>query len=815
MWRDMKTAWRAAIRARGATLAAVAVLGLGVGATSALFSVLYAVLLQPLPYREPDRVVVVGVQRPQSSGTLGRQSYVLTGAEIRALKSAAGEVFESLATFEPWSSNVHGRQTLSSSGGSERLYGTCVSENFFDVLGVGAAFGRTLQPGDFPDQTIVISHGVWTRLFAQDRQAVGTQLLLNGSSKTIVGVLPKEVSFTYPRETDFWCVRNPELHSMSLEYQLVARLRDGVTIRQATQALTRLSGLTREAGFDPRSIFKTMAIKDWVAGDPLPLRMTAVAAALLLLTAAGSAALLLVGRTMRRLPDLATRVLLGATKRRMLWQNLLDTGLVGVLGAVLGLGICLSLQPVLQWIVPDAMPRGDQHAANVPVLLFGAGIALVISVIGSVSVHLVGTNLHVATSVAQVGRGATLPRTFVRLRDVLLVVQSASTVALLALAGLLLHSAWNLSQVDLGFVADDQVIVQTRLFENPVSRAEFANRFHPGHTERGMHEQAFYLRQELQRRMAALPGITQVATASTVPFGPFDQKTSVPQSRTAPLPAGVRVTANARYVSPNFFDVLRIRLLHGRVFSGADVKAAPRVAIVSASLARALFGEAAPVGQTLHWGDAYRVVGVVDDVRWKRPQEEPEPAFYLPVNQNEHTVVTLILRTRLPLQSVAASARAVTASIDPYQPVDAVQSFSQLVESATAEVDFVRRISVAFAVFACILGMIGIFAAVEVALAEQTREIGIRTALGGRPAAVQWGVMRKGLLPTLLGMLVGVAFALAVARVLRNQLFEVRPAEPATYVLVAAGFILTALAASWLPARRAVRVDPVVCLRET
>lgn len=810
-WRDMKMAWRVAINARGATVATIAVLSLGVGVTSSLFSLVYAVLLEPLPYRDPDRVVVVSVQRPQSPGALGRSSYVLTGAEIRNVQSVASDVFESVAIFEPWSSNVQGRQTLYTAGGSERLYGTCVSENFFEVLGVGAASGRTFQSGDAPDQTIVISHGLWTRLFAQDRQVVGKQLLLDGFSKTIVGVLPSGVSFTYPRETDFWCLRKPQLHSMSLEYQVVARLKRGVTIRQATQSLTRLSGMTRESGFDPRSTFTIRAMKDWVTGDAQPLWMTAVAAALLFLTAVGSAALLLVGRTMRRLPDLATHVLLGATQRRMLWQNVLDTGLIGALGAVLGSAICLALQPILAWIVPDAMPRGNQHAVNVPVLLFAAGIGVVMSVVGSVSVHMAGTNLHVAAAVAQVGRGVTLPPRFVQLRAALLVLQSASTVALLALAGLLLHSAWNLSKVDLGFVADDQVIVQTRLFENPVSRAESASRLS---SEQGMLEQAFHLRQELQRRMTAIPGVREVATASTVPFGPFDQKTWVPQSRSAPLLPGVRVTANVRYVSPNFFDVLGIRLLQGRAFSEEDIKGAPRVAVVSASLARALFGEAVPRGRTLHWGDAYRVVGVVDDVRWKRPQEEPEPAFYLPVNQNEHIVITLILRTGLPLQSIAASTRAVTASIDPYQPVDAVQSLARSVESATAEGDFVRRTSVAFAVFAIILGMTGIVAAIEVALMERRREIGIRMALGGRPAAVQWAVIRKGFLPTLLGMLAGLMFALSIARLLRPQLFEVRPAEPTTYVLVAAGFIVTALLASWLPARRAVRIDPAICLRQ-
>lgn len=652
----------------------------------------------------------------------------------------------------------------------------------------------------------MISDGLWRRRFGGDPRVIGRAVQFDdgthsGGTQTIVGVLPPRVHLTYPEEVEVWGLLPPGDFGSgrrALRFNVLARLRPGVRPEHATAALRTVPGLMPRSAEarDGRAV--ALPVRDWVAGADRPaLRLLTGAVLVLLLTACLNASLLLLTRALRRASETAVRAALGATRGQLLRRDLVESGVVGLGGVGLGVVLAVGALPLVRRLVPATVPRLDEAAIDP----WAVGVAVVAGVAATLVTGLV-TYRGVSTRVSTPGRGpagATAPTRRGRAwRGGLLVAQTALIVALLAGGGLLLHSFWRLTQVDLGYQTRDLHAFQLQFRATGPEVWE---------------GEVFRFREEIRRRLAEIPGVSEVGTGSALPLrGRPGSRTWVPQGQ--PMPAEGRVLVRYRCITPGFLRLLGIRLVDGRGFSARDTRDASRVAIVSASLARELYGDERAVGRTLYWGDPHEVVGVVADVRWRRPDAPPEPALYLPAAQRESNVVSVVARTTLALASFAAAARAAVHAADPRQAVDFVTTLDQAAADAVAAPRFYAAATVGFGLLALALGAVGIFGAVSAAVSERAREIGVRMALGAGPGAVRRLVLAQGLGPVAAGLGLGGVAAFWVVQGLRRFLFEVQPADPLTLTAVPAVLLSVAVLAAWLPARRAQRIDPVEALRQ-
>ena len=804
---ELRYAWRLLWRTPAQSIAAMTALALGIGMTAALFSVVHAVLLRPLPYADPEQLIVVGSTR--SSGP--PVARMMTGGHVSGVLALAAEspLFDAVAPFEVRSHRAYAWLAGEGDGSGEvremeRLRRGLVTPAFFGMLGVQAALGRTFRVDD-DGTAVVISDSLWRRRFGADRGVIGRaarfdDVTYSGGTQTIVGVLPPRVHLTYPEEVEVWGLLPPGQFPgrLGLAFNMLARLRPGVRPEQATAALRTVPGLMPRSARarDGRAI--ALPVREWVAGAYRPrVRLLTGAVLVLLLTACLNASLLLLTRALRRASETAVRAALGATRGHLLRRDLIESGVVGLGGVGLGVLLAVGALPLVRRLAPATVPRLDEAAIDP----WAIGVAVVAGVAATLVTGLV-TYRGVSTRVGTPGpgpAGATAPPQRGRAwRGGLLVAQTALIVALLAGGGLLLHSFWRLTQVDLGYQTRDLHAFQLRFRATGPEVWE---------------EEVFRFREEIRRRLAEIPGASEVGTSSTLPLrGRPGSRTWVSQGQ--PMPAEGRVLVRYRRITPGFLRLLGIRLVDGRGFSARHARDAARVAVVSASLARELYGDERAVGQTLYRADPHEVVGVVADVRWRRPDAPPEPALYLPAAQQESNVVSVVARTTLAPVSFAAAARAAVHAVDPRQAVDFVTTLDQAAADAVAAPRFYAAATVGFGLLALALGAVGIFGAVSAAVSERSREIGIRMALGAGPRAVRRLVLAQGLGPVVAGLGLGGVAAFWVVQGLRRFLFEVRPADPLTLTAVPVVLLAVAVLAAWLPARRALRIDPVEALRQ-
>ncbi len=804
--REIRHGWRLIWRTPAQSVSAVTVLALGIGLTTALFSVVYAVLLKPLPYANPEQLVIVASTDPS-----GTDPTWMTGADVLGVQALAAEsaLFQAVAPFEIYSPQAYAwlaGDGDGEAGAMERLRAGFVTPAFFPLLGIQAALGRTFREDDVGAAEAVISDGLWRRRFGADPDVIGrtvrfddvTQRTERTIERTIVGVLPRGVHVTYPEEIAVWGLLPPgQFRPMDrwLRFTMLARLRPGVQVEQATAALRTVPGLMPWSAQQGDWRVVAQPVRDWVSGPARPaLRLVSGAVLLLLVTACLNASVLLLTRAIRRAPETAVRAALGATRRQLLRRDLVESGVVGLGGVVLGTGLAVGVLPLVRRLVPPTVPRLDELAINPWVIgvavTAGAAVTLVTGLVTYRGVSARTLALCPGTA----GAAALPPRRGRAWRRALLVAQTALIVVLLAGGGLLLHSFWRLTQVDLGFQSRDLRVFQMRFRAN----------------DRDVWEQdTFRFREAVRRRVGEIPGVSEVSTSSTLPF-------LGPHTKTGGVQTGTRVHVPFRQVTPGFFRAFGIRLLAGRSFSEQDTRDAPPVAILSAALARQLYGDQPAVGQTFHWGDnpPFEVVGVVADVRWERPDARSQPAFYVSAAQKDREVISVIARTPLDLSSFAAAARAAVHAVDSRQAVNVVTTVDQLVADAVAEPRFYALATVGFAVLALVLGAVGIFGAVSAAVSERVHEIGVRVALGAGPRAVQRLVLAQALGPVVLGVGLGGVAAFWVVRSLRSLLFEVSPADPLTLVAVPLVVLGAAGMAAWLPARWALRINPVDALRQ-
>ena len=784
---DLRYALRQLVKAPGFTAVAVATLALGIGANTAMFSLVRGVLLRPLPYPQAERLVTAGLSLP----------------DFDDLRRAA-TVFDETAV---WASNLY---VLGGEGAGEQVRGATVSSRFFPMLG-DAAVGRTLVPADARDKVVVLGHGLWTRRFGADRGVVGRTIRLSGDAYTVVGVMGPE--FQFPSgQFDLWVpieaalAATPEqTQNRTLRiFRLLGRLAPGVTAAQAQGQVTEIAArIAKEhpATNEGVGIALTSVYDRLVGGVRTPLLVLMGVVALVLLIASVNVANLLLARARSRERELAIRAALGAGRGRLVRQLLTESVLLSAAGSGLGLILARWILDVLPTIAGANIPRLASVRIDLGVLAFTAAVAIATGLLFGLAPAWQAARGDAADGLREGGRGSA-GRGARRLRAGLTAAEVALALVVLVGAGLLVQSLVRLLHVDAGFIADGLLTANVGLF---------------GPTPRTPAQRAV-LAQEIVARLSRLPGVEAAGGGTGLP--PLS-----PQRGTGFVAEGVTEgTAEARRayflaVTGDYFRALGTRVYEGRAFTEADAAGAPEVVILNRSLARRLYGEGSAVGRRVRLvnpeqGDGWRtVVGVVGDVRYSGLDDPGEAAIYTPFAQTPFLWTYVMVRTAGPPMALAGAIRQTVSAVDPTLEAAALKPMAEVVAETVAQPRFNVVLLSAFAGLALLLAAVGIYGVISYSVVQRTKEIGIRMALGADRGDVLRLITGQGLRLAAVGVAFGLLGAAATARLLTTLLFEVQPTDAMTYAAAAAFLVTTSLAASAVPAWRATRVAPVSVLR--
>jgi predicted permease len=791
---DIRYALRIMQRNPRVTVIAVLALGLGIGANSAVFTVLNGVLIRPLPYPESDRLLLLS--NAPAAGFFGPMLGVLDAdyLEFRDRNRA----FESIATFNS------GQVSLTGAGEPVRLPSVNVTSRFFDTLRVKPALGSGFQDGE-PNQAI-LGDAIWRSRFHADPGIIGTRIQLDGVPHTVVGVMPAGMRF--PSDADLWTVFEVQLdqHNSFLR-PVVGRLKPGWTLAQAygefTSILRALHPIS--PGSQPRRdnpIAKIMPLKELLVGDVrLSLLVFGAAVALVLLIACANVANLLLMRAESRRQEIAVRIALGAPRRRLVRQLLTESLLLGLIGGAVGILFALWGVPALLALAPKGrIPRLGEIHIDYTVLAFTFTASVLSGLLFGTAPAIQAARRTVRDSLA--GNRGTMGSSSVR--SVLVIAEIALAVVLLSGAGLLMKTLWRLHSVDPGYQTDNVLAMSVDVPRAVYRQASDVRTFHA----------------RVLETLRAVPGVAEAAAISSLPLTPFFPRGDL-QLEGSQFPTNYAV--DKLVISGDYFRTMGIRILQGRDFSERDTIEAPHVALLSRSAAAALWPGQDPIGkrvaesnrdQVKNW---FTIVGVVDDVRQEGLAAPPDHAVYFPIGQTPVSGwllhMAFVTRPSHPYLRIGPSLRAAIHAVDPSMPIAQFTSMQDLVVRTGAERTFQARLITVFATLALVLALIGIYGVAAYAVTMRTREIGIRMALGARRADVVRLVLRRTLALSASGLVLGLGGAFFATRALEKLLFEVKPNDPATMVAVAVVLASAAVLAGWFPARRAAQVDPLVALR--
>jgi putative ABC transport system permease protein len=794
---DLRYAGRSLARSPGFAAVAILTLALGIGANAAMFTVVDHVLIGPLPFKDPDRLVLPSYGLPRSM-FLPRPGMV----EAQYLEYMRRARFvESISTVGEM------RITLSGAGEAMRLPGAGVTPSFFDVLGVRPAFGRAFVAGD--DQpardVVIISDGMWRERFGADLSVIGRPITLDGERRTIVGVMPPE--FDFPFNAKVWLplriVVNP--HESRLR-PVIARLAPNATPQQALAEVKSIIG-RMENPFGPSGELtpEVLPLRRFIVGDiQRSLYIFGGAVVFVLLIACANVANLLLMRAATRRHEIAVRVALGADRWRLVRQLLTESTLVACLAGVVGLGIATGGVRALVSLAPAGLlPRTNEVRVDFTVFAFTAALCLLTGIGFGLVPALQVTRRTLGANIGASGRAIVGSRG--TLRAAFVVTEIALALVLLTGAGLVARSFLQLRAVDLGF--EPQPLVAMTL-DLPPARYK---------TPQSLHQ----FRDQVLSTVSHMPGVVAAAAVNWLPLGRGLVKGDFHLADGAARPRGMTVSKPA--VSPGYFATMGIRVLEGREFTSADDARAPRVLIVSKSVAKRLWPDRSAIGQRVSMADKptakdwLTVVGVVDDVIQGGLREERDAAMYQPLDQLDEPFflnhISIVARTASDPAPYAAGMRDAVHAIDVDQPVESLGTMRGLISSTIAEPLFQVRLLSVFSLSALLLAAIGIYGVLAYAVTERTREIGIRVAVGARPADVVRMVVARTVALAILGIAIGTLASLGLTRVLSGLLFQITPTDPATFGAVGGLLFVVALAATIVPARRAARVDPLIALR--
>jgi putative ABC transport system permease protein len=815
MWNDLRQdaryAFRALRRSPAFSATAILTLALGIGANTAIFSVLSGSLMRRYPYSEPSRLVFLW----STSGTFPREP--LTPGRLVDFR-------EQLTSIAAVAGISHIPLNLTGSGEPERLSGSSVSSSFFDVLGVRAMLGDTFHTGAADDRAVVLSHRFWAARFGSDPAIVGRQIVLNGTARTVLGVMPPE--FDWPAVTTtpgsapgplVWVpgtsrdiprtpVETPGdlAANRRMGYlRAVARLKDGFTVEQArreSELLAERLARTYPDEDGGRGATVVPLREQFVGHVRAPILVLLAAVGFVLAIACANIASLLLGRTAIRRRELAVRLAIGASRGRLVRQLLTESTLLALAGAGLGLFVAWAGQRWLGAIVGSAIAGAEHATVDARVLLFTLGVALVTGVLCGLAPAHQSSSTHLTMDLAEGDTRTSSGSRGGRMRDALVVAEIAVALVLLAGAGLMLQSFRALSRVDVG--------IDTR---NLLTFDVFLG----GGRARSPEQQVQFYDDALAV-IAALPGVTSTGAAVTLPIGGDDFAASFnAEGRPVPAP-GQEPRAGYQVVTPGYFRTMGIPVVAGRDFHSSDTRDAAPVAIVNQTLARREWPGEEPVGKRIRMGNTpnwITIVGVTADIRHFGPAEPPRPELYLPHAQRPFSFMAVVVRTAGAPEGLVGPIRSAIARLDPAQPISGVNTMAAHVESVLARPRTLATLAASFGAVALVLALVGIYGVMAYAVAQRTREIAIRSALGASAREVVLLVLARAAALAGVGVAAGLAATAGLARFLTGMLFEVAPIDPPTYAAVTLTLALVALLAAAVPAIRAARIGPAEVLR--
>jgi putative ABC transport system permease protein len=799
---DLRYAVRSLRQSPGFTAIALATLAIGIGANAAIFSVLDAALLQPLPYPAADRLVLFGDR--QSDGGTNNVGFA-TFADFRDQSQA----FQSAAVIRLW------QPTLSEGGEAERIPAMRVSASYFDLLGVRTALGRGFQTADDRPGTwrkVVLSDALWRRRFGSDPAVVGRKVRMNDQDFEIVGVMPASfeplLSAHFYKPAQLWATLGYDLSMPNScrscqHLKAIGRLKEGVTLAQAHEDL---DGIRRRLAAEHPSDYPvgSMAVvpfRDELAGSVRPaLSILAGAVGFVLLIACANIANLLLARSLRRRHEMAVRAALGASRGRLARQLLIESLVLAAAGGAGGVALASLGGAALIRLAPATLPRIDHAGIDPRVLIFACALTIGSALIFGIAPALKASAAGLSGSLALDGRKSSGSAAS-RGRRALVAAELALALVLLAAAGLALKSLGRLLEAPLGFRSEGVLTLALSLDGNAFAKDD----------------QVVAFQERLLERARAVPGIEAVGLVGQIPLGGngdswgFHIEGRVP-ANPADDPAVERYSVTAEY-----FRAMGIPLKRGRLITEQDRADSLPVIVVSESTANALWPGQDPIGHRARIGGATSgewrtIVGVAGNVRHSGLAAEPGLQMYLPQAQVTDGFLILVARAADP-RSLAAPLRNVVRELDPSVPIYDVATMDELVARAAAEPRFVMRLLSGFAALALALAAIGLYGVVAYTVAERRREIGIRIALGATPRDVRRLVLRAGAATVALGLFAGIGASLVLLRLLRSMLFGVGANDPATLIGAGALLAVVALGAHWGPVRQALRVDPMASLR--
>ncbi|HEV8237963.1 MAG TPA: ABC transporter permease [Thermoanaerobaculia bacterium] len=793
---DLRFALRSALRMPGSTALMVLTLAVGIGANALMFSVVRGVLLRPLPYPQPERLVRIWETAPSGPDEIRSIAHPTLADWQPGLRS-----FERLALFGPHSVDLAG------DGRPEQIAGTMVSGDFFRVLGVAPARGRDftrdeLLPGG--PRVILLGDALWRRRFGGDPAVLGRSLTLSGQSFTVVGIMPP--GFAYPRGADFWVSTGNDAEYDKREARhlsAIARLRPGVDVEQATAELqARERELGRRLPDNYRNFgVRLFPLREWIVRDSRPaLTVLFAAVGAVLLIACANLANLMLHRALRRERELAVRTALGAGALRVMRHLLAESVFVSALGGALGLAVAAGGLRLFRVAAAERFPRMDEVTLDGRVLLFTAAVAIGSGLVVGLlpALHALSPRLHALLK--STGRTQSADPSRWRLRAALVVAQTAVAVALLVVAGVLVRTLWQLGNAEPGLATE-------RLLT-------FGAGLPPAREGDAPYVVDFYRR--LQERLAAVPGAVDVGFASRLPLSGEDHSTSF-HFLGEPESGGPQRSAQDRVISPGWFRALHVPV-RGRELAATDSAEAPPVAMVNEAFARRWFAGRDAIGQWIVPGQgghqARQIVGVAGDTRQFGLDTPAEPEIYIPHAQDPWPWVSVVVRTRGEPRALLPSIERAVWSLQPDMPLTEVRTMQEMQAATLQPRRWNALLLAAFAAIALTLASVGTYSVMAYLVGERRRELGIRLALGAAPQRILASTLRQGLRLALAGTLLGALAAAGATRALRTLLFGVEPLDPATFISVAVLVAAAVVLASLLPARRAAALDPVQTLRE-
>ena len=796
---DLRYALRQLRKSPGFALIAVLTLALGIGANTAIFSVIYAVLLQPLPYPEADKLVILtesDSNQPQIS--VSYPNYL----DYRRDNT----VFEHLAVSRRESFNLSGLEGRA----PEQVQGGLVTANFFKVIGLNPQHGRVFTEEEDRvggPMVCVISDRMWTRLFARDPNVLGRSVNFGNEPYTIIGVMPPqmfsprtaEVWFPLTRRTadEVWQSRDnhPGLFGWG-------RLKQGVTIEKALAELKEIAGRLAKQYPDSNTgigVTVTPLLENQVGDYRASLVLLLGAVGLVLLIACANLANLLAARGAARAQEFAVRAAVGASRWQIIRQLLIESFVLALIGG--GFGLCLAAwgRDILVALSPPGVPRFQNLSLNGWVLLFSLGLSLITSVLFGLWPAWQMSRADIQLALKAGGRGSSDAASARRSRDLLVVTEVALTLILLSTAGLVIKSFANARNLGLGF--DPHLLLSARVdlpepsYSDPTKLSNFI--------------------EALQAKLSALPGVQQAALAANPPLMTGWQTSFLPEGMQEPEP-GKSPSAEMAVVTANYFQTMKIPLLRGRAFEAQDTKDVPPVVIISQLMADRAFPGQDPIGKRIRINNNTwkTVVGVVPHLKvYGFEESRTLPQAYLPMTQLPQNGLVVLLRTSLSPKSLEKPVRDIVASLDPAQPAFEFKTMQERVEETWATPRLMSFLLTCFAVLALTLAVIGLYGVMAFNGLRRMREIGVRLALGAMPSQIRTMMLKQGMRLLGAGLVLGFVGAIALSRLIRSLLFGVSANDPLIYASVTLVLAAAALFACWIPARRASRVNPMITLR--